>query len=354
VNTEGANETDVREEIAVPLLSALGYKRGTLNDIAREMPLTYARHFLGRKKSADPPLRGRADYILTVTGAGRWVLETKPPHEAIDINAVEQAMSYARHPEVSAAYSVILNGNRVVVYHASQKSSDEPMVDLVVTDPLELAGRLSGLLSPAAIRRDCSPPLIDLGLPLAEGLRSHAHIRGGEIRHEAFAWTSSLELPDDQVASLNELSRRMKGFRIAATGGQIERDGNSRIRANLKWAMPHDDMMKFALSQRLTDLEYVALDTKISSDIDQPTVFDVVGQVSIKEGDTLFDLVSWTTQSAGVSMKMIFLAQAVGFISNMEFCGVSAARYLCTFPDVLDLTIEMGVVSTFQIGIDDR
>lgn len=112
---EGANETDVREEIASPFLAVLGYKRGTCNDIARELVLTYERQFLGTKKPTDPPLRGRADYVLTVIGAGRWVLETKAPNEPIDGDAIEQAMTYARHPEVSASYSVVLNGVRLTV-----------------------------------------------------------------------------------------------------------------------------------------------------------------------------------------------------------------------------------------------
>ncbi len=179
-----ANETDVREEIAVPMLAALGYERNTANNIAREATLAYERQFLGRKKGTDHPLRGRADYILTVAGAGRWVLEIKAPQQPIDIDAIEQTMSYARHPEVSAAYAVVLNGQRLTVHHASQKSTDNPIVDLVVSDALALASQLEGLLSPAAIRRDCSPPRIDLGFPLADGLRSSAIIRGGRIRYE--------------------------------------------------------------------------------------------------------------------------------------------------------------------------
>src|SRR5688572_22355059 len=171
MNTD-ANETDVREEIAVPFLTELGYRRGTSNNIERELRLVYERQFLGRKKATDPPLRGRADYLLTVTGAARWVLEIKAPNQPIDVNAIEQAISYARHPEVSAVYAMVLNGVRLTVHHASQASTAPPLVDIQVTDPMSLAEQLRGVLSPAAIRRDCSPPIVDLGKPLAEGLRS--------------------------------------------------------------------------------------------------------------------------------------------------------------------------------------
>jgi hypothetical protein len=64
------NESDVREEMATPMLRPLGYATGTENDIIREKSLTYENDFLGRKKKTDPPLRGRADYILTVLVPG--------------------------------------------------------------------------------------------------------------------------------------------------------------------------------------------------------------------------------------------------------------------------------------------
>ncbi len=134
MNIKEANETDVREEIATPLLTALGYERGTSNDIAREPSLTYERQFLGRKKPTDPPLRGRADYVLSVMGAGRWVLEIKAPNEPIDVDAIEQAISYGRHPEVSASYAVVLDGTRLTVHHTTQRSIDPPLVDLSVVD----------------------------------------------------------------------------------------------------------------------------------------------------------------------------------------------------------------------------
>ena len=48
------NETDVREEDAMPLLRKLGYATGTANDILREKALEYPKDFLGRKKKTDP------------------------------------------------------------------------------------------------------------------------------------------------------------------------------------------------------------------------------------------------------------------------------------------------------------
>jgi predicted type IV restriction endonuclease len=181
MNLDDANETDVREEVATPLLSALGYERGMRNDILRELTLSYGRVFLGRKKNNNPPLRGRADYVLSVTGAARWVLEIKAPKEEITKETIEQAISYARHPEVSVTYAAILNGKRFVVMHNSQRSTDEPLVNIDVSSPHELAERVRGLLSPASIKRDCSPPIVDLRRPLVDGFRANANITGGVL-----------------------------------------------------------------------------------------------------------------------------------------------------------------------------
>ena len=67
---EGADKTDIREEIATPLLSALGYQRGTSNDISREPSLTYERQ-LGRKKLQILRYVDALTTSLSVMGAGR-------------------------------------------------------------------------------------------------------------------------------------------------------------------------------------------------------------------------------------------------------------------------------------------
>ena len=58
----------------------------------------------------DPLLRGKADYILEASGKVRWVIEAKAPDVQIDIDAIEQAWSYASHAEIRAVYFVLSNG----------------------------------------------------------------------------------------------------------------------------------------------------------------------------------------------------------------------------------------------------
>ena len=157
MNLDNANETDIREELAAPLLSTLGYERNTSNDILRERSLRYDRVFLGRKKDNDPPLRGRADYILNVTGVARWAFEIKAPDQELTIDAVEQAISYARHPEVSASYAALTNGRMFLLFRASQRSDEQPIVSLQVQSVQQLADELSEVLGPANCCRPNNP-----------------------------------------------------------------------------------------------------------------------------------------------------------------------------------------------------
>lgn len=351
---DGANETDVRAEIAEPLLAALGYQRGSSSDISRELSLTYARQSLGRKKASDLPLRGRADFVLSVLGAGRWVLETKAPHEPIDLDAIEQAITYARHPEVSATYAVILNGVRITVHHALQNSIEKPLVDLTISDATSLAKQLVGLLSPAAIRRDCTPPIVDLRRPLAESLRSQAQIRGGEMRHGKSTWSANIPLPAGEVQRQDEMCRRLSGLRIAITGGNVYRDSESRIRAKLQWSMPRDEMLQFALDKKLMEVEYIALTDEISTDPDAPSVFDVIGDVDVKEGETLFDIATWEAATAGVAIRMRYTGRAVGFFEKNVFRGVFSAHYYCEAPLLPMFLMEMETEGVFEVVVDER
>jgi hypothetical protein len=350
-----ANEADVRAEIADPLIAMLGYERGTVNDVRRELTLTYEHVFLGRKKKTDPPLRGRADYVLVVTGAGRWALDAKAPNEEITQDAVEQVITYARHPEVGGSYAVVLNGRTLVVYRASGTFADGPLVTLPFESPMQLAEKLAGLLSPAAIRRDCSPPVVDLGKPLAEGFRSSAIITTGVVHYHEFVWGSNFQLPAPPAAILGELARRMTGFKSIITGGKVWRDeATSRIKAKLAWNPPHDELLRFAQDKKLLDVEHVSLDPVVSADPDRPTVFDVVGSVRIKEGELLFDQFRWNTRVAEIESEMTYRGQAVGIIKGARFTGTFLAEYESTFASEPGLRIMMTGVGTFEIHLDGR
>jgi hypothetical protein len=352
---DNGNETDVREEIAAPLLSALGYKRGTANDILRELSIKYGRNFLGRKKDNDPPLRGRADYVLSVAGAGRWVLEVKAPSSDITQDSIEQAISYARHPEVSGTYATILNGRRFVVVHNSQRSTDAPLLDLQINSLDHLVSNLKGLLSPAAIRRDCSPPAVDVGRVLTDGLRSSAQIIRGHLSYDAFEWKCSLPLPQEAREMLDEQTRKMTGFRADVIGGRIWRDDAGRIRAKLSWGAPHEAILQFAQDKNLMDAEFISLDEEISRDPNRPTVFDAIGNIHVEKGEAIFDLQRWEQYAVRNTLNMVYRGQALGYIDGNLFIGRFQTEYESIVPiSSITMQIDIYALGTFQITIDPK
>lgn len=335
------NEADVREDVAMPLLTKLGYAARTASDIVREKTLEYPKNFLGRKKKSDPPLRGRADYILTVLGAGSWTLEIKAEDVEIDRDAIEQAITYARHPQVAGSYAAILNGRRFVLFHNIQRSDEPPLIDLPIESVADLAATLEATLSPASIRRDRAPPKVDLKMPLAKGFRSTAQISEASILYNKFEWRSSVDIPKESATNLSETCRRMSGLRVTASGGQIWRDDRSRVLARLNWNFPNDDLKKFAETKQFLNMEYVCLTPTLSEDPLEPSIFHVVGDYKVDGGDNLFDVVTWKSQVAGLEAVITYSGQATGYLTSEIFEGIVEARYETTFPAIPGLRIVM-------------
>lgn len=152
-NFQTMNETDVREEIVSRLLRRLKYKRDTKANIITESPLKYPRIQMGRKKpKKDPPLKGIADYILEVDDKFRWVIEAKAGTHKIVPDDVEQAFSYANHPEVKAIYYVITNGVEFVVYQTNHGPSAQPIISLKYEEWADEFNQIDQLLSPEFVR----------------------------------------------------------------------------------------------------------------------------------------------------------------------------------------------------------
>lgn len=317
------NEQDVREEVATPFLKALGYAIGTPNGIEREHRLRYRALQLGRKKPNDAPLTlgGNVDYLLTVAGAGRWILETKPPDQEITVGDIDQATSYARHPEVSGCYVTLLNGYKFLVYHSSQTSNENPLMTLDVSSPEELARKLEGLLSPAAIRRDCSPPVVDLRLPLAEGYRGEAAIKGGWNKIVSIELEPIPGIPHANLALLREELKKSVGMQSAVRGGRIWRDDASRIRAQVQWHAPHEAMKGFLDAVGLDAFEYVCLNETVSANPLQPSIFEILASYEMRGGQVFYDLLQWKSKTMGFDANFTWQGQAIGYFNGSDFVG---------------------------------
>lgn len=303
---EKLNETDVREEVLAPLIRLLGYRSGTENDVIREQSLKYPKLFLGRKDAKkDPELRGKADYILEVQGRLRWVIEAKAPEVSLGQEQTEQAWSYANHPEVRAIYFVLCNGRQLVV-HRTAFSPGAPPVFSADYDHLESEfQKIENPLGPAALRRDFPTLELDVGFPIAPGLRSLARITNGVIRYEK----SSIPVP-----ALTELQHSIRD-------GAVERDESGKLVAFLRTSGPSRSIQ--ALNERLglDAFEMVCSDSQLSTDAAKPSRLLYENVVTIPAGERLLDISTWREVVLPVTITCNIRAEAQGSYSAGVFAG---------------------------------
>ena len=116
-----SNETDVREDFIAPLLKALGYSNAGKNKIERNVFLQIPHLIMGRKKKSLEQYS--PDYILSIQGVRKWLIDAKSPHESVlDEEHISQAYSYSIHKEINVPYFVICNGEEFAVFRTSDQT----------------------------------------------------------------------------------------------------------------------------------------------------------------------------------------------------------------------------------------
>jgi hypothetical protein len=311
---ESLNETDIREEVLAPLIRRLGYRSGTPNNVIREQSLRYPMLSLGRKNAKkDPELRGKADYILEVEQRVRWVIEAKAPEVSLGVDDVEQAWTYANHPEVRAVYFVLCNGRVLLVFRTVHGPEAPPVLSLPYERLEPDFQVLSNLLSPHALLRDFPDVEIDVGLPIAPGLRSIARITNGVIRYEANSLGSTV------------LSELQNGIRE----GAIERDDNTLV-AFLKTSGPSRSLQELNERLGLSSFEMTSPDSQLSTDPSRPTLFTYEHRVILPAGEKLLDLNTWQHIQLSRNISCDVRSEASGTFANRTFsgCFTTAVYYL--------------------------
>lgn len=122
-------EDSVREEIIAPLLRRLGYSPAGEPRVVRSKALTHPFVMIGSKKHGVVII---PDYTLLVEDEPVLVLDAKAPTEPVTRSRhVEQAYSYAIHPEIRCRHFALCNGRDLVV-HAVDVA--EPVLHIRVKD----------------------------------------------------------------------------------------------------------------------------------------------------------------------------------------------------------------------------
>lgn len=107
-------EDSVREVIIHPILRELGYSEGGLNRIVRSRSLSHPFVKIG---STERPVTIIPDYLLLAANKPAWILDAKAPGEPVASGGhVEQAYSYAIHPEIRSRYFALCNGREFALF----------------------------------------------------------------------------------------------------------------------------------------------------------------------------------------------------------------------------------------------
>lgn len=267
------NEAAVCGEIIAPLLRALGYHANTNNDVLYQLSLRYPHDFLGRKKSKDPLLRGKADYTCKAGGRVSWVIEAKSAAADITTDAIEQAYTYARHPEVRAVYFCLCTGSEFRVYAVDGTPEYAEIFRVDPRDTEKAAAALRPTLGPAALLRRFAEQVADTEPPIGPGLLSFAQIVRGSVTHQ----------------QTTPRLRFMEGFTVSVTGGALQRTDQGLL-AYWEAQGPFASIQRLIERLGLTRVEAFAPANSLSTDPTAPTVFTMHSTAVFPKGETLRDL----------------------------------------------------------------
>jgi hypothetical protein len=155
-------EDSVREEIIAPILNKLGYSASSDNKIIRSKNLTHPFVHIGTKAHKVNII---PDYLLLKDNKYIFALDAKAPNENIFSGKnVEQAYSYAIHPEVRVFFYGLCNGRDFVVFQITKL---EPIISIPLRELDTRWDELFRAISPIALTNpDLLDFMPDLGLSL--------------------------------------------------------------------------------------------------------------------------------------------------------------------------------------------
>ncbi|MEQ1729366.1 MAG: hypothetical protein ABL982_13400 [Vicinamibacterales bacterium] len=174
------------------------------------------------------------------------------------------------------------------------------------------------------------------------------------MQYRNWEWAANIALPPAERQRIDELCRQMSSYRATITGGRVWRDDTSRIRAKLTWSAPELTMVQFAIDKRLFDTEYVCLDGTMTRDPTKPTHVDAVGQLSVQQGEQLFDILEWRTQMAAIHTTVKYQGHVVGVLDGQTFLGGFRAHMQPTYPVAPGFMTVMFGWGEFEVDVDQK
>jgi hypothetical protein len=298
------NEAAVRGEILAPLLRELGYRANTENDLLYEVSLRHPYDFLGRKKPSDLPVRGKADYICKAGGKVAWVLEAKSSETDITTDAIQQAYTYARHPEIRAVYFCLSTDSDFRVYATDGTPDQAYLFSVDPRDTREAAKLLQSTLGPPVLLQRFAQQVGDTQPPIGPGLLSFAQIMRGSIVHRH--WMPPVPY--------------MEGFTVSITGGALQRTEQGLL-AYWEGQAPFAGIQRLMERLGLTRVEALSPSSSLSADPQSPTKFEMQMQSVFPQGETLRDLSKHEDVVLTADLHCDLKVSATGVLVGTTFRG---------------------------------
>jgi hypothetical protein len=177
-------EDSVRELVIAPILGRLGYLPSGSTRVTRSKSLQHPFIRVGTRKH---PVTTIPDYTIYVDDKPLFVLDAKAPNqEVLADDHLQQAYSYAIHPEIRCEEFGLCNGRELVLFNTRQA---EPMLQLCFEEFESKWGDIEKFLAPKFLRepmlRRFAP---DFGLALKRmGFNKDAEIVMLKTRLNLFA-----------------------------------------------------------------------------------------------------------------------------------------------------------------------
>lgn len=148
MNNPEYKEDTVREEIIAPLVKMLGYTVGGENKVIRSRALKHPYLTVG---SSQRKVTYIPDYLLEVNSRKVLVLDAKSPNEDIlSGKNVEQAYSYAIHPEIRTSIYALCNGKSISLFSLQKV---EPIIHFELKDILNYWDKLARIIHPEILAK---------------------------------------------------------------------------------------------------------------------------------------------------------------------------------------------------------
>lgn len=258
------NEQSVREEILAPILKALGYSSFGENQINRERTIRYPYTYLGRKgKKGEAKLSAKPDYELDAGPNHRIVIEAKSTKADISEDDIDQAYSYAAHPEVKAVIYIVTNAKTFLIFHTYNANPYEPIRTLAYSE-LKFLPEAFSFLSPLSVQRHYPLPRQDFGVPIIKEGGSSRMKGDGQL---AFSYGENIIL--GQYQDMEVLTKDPSDLLDCI----VARDAEGRIKAHFETMSQNIHIRAFQETMGFNTVNVFSHDKYISTDAKRPTLF---------------------------------------------------------------------------------